>query len=436
MTDVIVVGAGMSGLSALAELAGSGLNVICLEARDRIGGRVLTLHDPDCPLPIELGPEFIHGRPAEIWNLIRAGRLCAYDCEEQAVQIRKGEPQQLGDPWEQMDAVNTAMEDVERSGKDTTFQEFISKSSFPPEVRENATNFVEGFNAAHKETVSVASLAQEHRAAQAIEGERSFRVRNGYSSVAEILARTGDIRLHHIVERLEWSKGEVTMRTRHALTGKHRDMVARQAILTLPLGVLQAGAVTFHPEPGRVLVAADKLRFGHVARVVMRFREPWWEKTKHLADAGFWLSQEEYFPTWWTALPMRVPLLVGWSAAGRADRLNGKTQQEILQLALRDLARITKADTKMLADQLATAYFHDWANDPFARGAYSYVPAGAVEQRRVLAEPIEGTLFFAGEATETEGHSATVHGAIATGRRAAHQLMQAAGRPGARSTLA
>jgi monoamine oxidase len=77
---------------------------------------------------------------------------------------------------------------------------------------------------------------------------------------------------------------------------------------------------------------------------------------------------------------------------------------------------------------LEAAYSHDWHGDPFACGAYSYVPAGALAARKILAEPVADTLYFAGEATNLNGHSATVHGAIASGKRAARQCIAAAER--------
>src|SRR5438270_100572 len=85
--DGIVIGAGVSGLAALSTLDRAGLNVVCLEARDRIGGRIFTVRDPLCPLPVELGAEFVHGRPAETWNIIQTASLAAYDCEERGIQI-------------------------------------------------------------------------------------------------------------------------------------------------------------------------------------------------------------------------------------------------------------------------------------------------------------------------------------------------------------
>ena len=67
---------------------------------------------------------------------------------------------------------------------------------------------------------------------------------------------------------------------------------------------------------------------------------------------------------------------------------------------------------------------HDWLHDPYARGAYSYQMVDGADAPAALARPLDATLFFAGEATDTEGATGTVHGAIASGRRAARQVMR------------
>jgi monoamine oxidase len=72
---------------------------------------------------------------------------------------------------------------------------------------------------------------------------------------------------------------------------------------------------------------------------------------------------------------------------------------------------------------LAHAYWHDWQSNPFSRGAYSYVRAGGDNAQQVLADPVDNTLFFAGEATDISGHNGTVHGAIASSHRAAKQIL-------------
>ena len=110
--DVLIVGAGAAGLSALRELDRAGIQVLCLEARDRIGGRILTMRDPLAPIPIELGAEFIHGRPPEIWDLIRDANLDVHDCADRAVQIERGKVQGGSDAWDRVDGV---MKDLEKA---------------------------------------------------------------------------------------------------------------------------------------------------------------------------------------------------------------------------------------------------------------------------------------------------------------------------------
>jgi monoamine oxidase len=193
--------------------------------------------------------------------------------------------------------------------------------------------------------------------------------------------------------------------------------------------VLQAntgeeGAIRFDPEPADALKAARQLSFGQVVRTVLRFRDRVLDEKPDLSDAGFLLSREPVFPTWWTPLPFRAPIVTGWSAGPKADPLTGQNQTAIVARALKQFARITGLSAQRLHDSFASAYFHDWHADPYSRGAYSYTPAGAVGARTALAEPVRDTLFFAGEATETNGHSATVHGAIASGFRAARQVLK------------
>jgi monoamine oxidase len=172
-----------------------------------------------------------------------------------------------------------------------------------------------------------------------------------------------------------------------------------------------------------MLRAADALRSGPVYRVVLRFRSAFWESRQDLADAGFILSRENFFSTWWTTLAMRSTILTGWSAGAHAKGLHGLTREAILEEALQSLARIIGVPVEAIREQLENIYFHDWQRDVFARGAYSYVPAGALWARKQLAVPVEDTLYFAGEATDQGGHSATVHGAIESGRRAARQIL-------------
>src|SRR3954451_22888390 len=145
--DVVIVGAGIAGLTALSDLGQQGVSCLCLEARDRIGGRILTIEDPYSPLPMELGPEFIHGRPPETWELVRDAKLAVYECEENAAHIGGGKADAHSDAWEQIDEITNEMKRVGALGRDLSFFEFIQQVEHPPSVKELAISYVEGFNA-------------------------------------------------------------------------------------------------------------------------------------------------------------------------------------------------------------------------------------------------------------------------------------------------
>ncbi len=432
--DVVIVGAGAAGLAALKELDRAGKRVVCLEARDRIGGRICTVHDPMSPIPVELGAEFVHGKPPEILSIVQSASLILYDCTERAVHVHNGKPHKNEDAWLQIDEVMKALEAAVEQGREETFSEFLDKTSFSQEAKQLATSYVEGFNAARRESIGIGSIVKDARAADAIDGDRSFRLMNGYDAVprwlvAGIAGLQHKLRLNCVVQRIRWTSKRAAVEFVSAVTGASQTITAKQAIITVPLGVLQAapelpGALQFDPEIPEAINAARELRFGQVIRLVLRFESPVWEENENFRDAGFLLSNEKHFPTWWTALPMRTSSITGWCSGGRPDELLGLPERELVGRAIGDLARILAIRAPKLESLLVHVDSHDWHGDPFARGSYSYVPAHAMHARERLAEPVEDTLLFAGEATETNGHSATVHGAIASGRRAATQILE------------
>lgn len=421
--DVIIIGAGVAGLAALHDLDRAGKRVLVLEARDRIGGRIYTMHDPLSSLPLELGAEFVHGRPAETWDVIHDAGLAVYDGTDASRHMNNGKVERNADAWDMVDSVIEEMRKAAEKS-DQSFEAFLAQSGYDDDTRQSARGYVEGFNAADSNVISIRALAQETAAADQIDGDRVFRFAGGYDAVPMHLLKSvprfeEKLSLNTVVDKIVWRQGFVTV---HA--GK-RVFRAERAVITVPLGVLQAGSIVFVPEPKEMLDAARRLRFGQVFRVVLRFREAFWERKEELKDAGFILSSRPFFPTWWTTLAMRSTILTGWSAGSHADALIGLSREVILDRALESLASITGISENEIREQLVSMYFHDWHADPYARGAYSYVPAGAVSARNQLAVPVEETLFFAGEATDQNGHSATVHGAIASGRRAAGQLLSA-----------
>jgi monoamine oxidase len=129
------------------------------------------------------------------------------------------------------------------------------------------------------------------------------------------------------------------------------------------------------------------------------------------------------FPVWWTTYPVEAPMLVGWSGGPSAWTLAGKTPDAISEVAIRSLARVLGMSRPSVERHVRESFTHDWLTDPYSRGAYSYVAVGGSTAGAVLARPIEKTLYFAGEHASS-GRNGTVDGAIASGFRAAGQILR------------
>ena len=437
--DVIILGAGAAGLSAAVELAQAGLKVTILEARDRIGGRIFTKHDPVCDAPVELGAEFIHGRPPQIWTLLRKHRIRARELKGEQWCVQTGELCKC-DLFSKVDQILEKMDD---QGPDQSFLEFLERCcpENDPKYREAkawARSYVTGFHAADPALISVHSLVQGLRADEKIDGDRPFRMTGGYQTLMEIFRRQLDqadvsIEINMRAQSVRWEQSEVQV-TALDEANELFTFAAPQVLITLPLGVLQAdardhGALRFIPDlPPAKLQALAQLAMGKVIRLSLRFRQRFWEKlhstkSKTLSRMQFLLSREDWFPTWWTALPDKWPIITGWAPFHCGERLSGQSESFVVEKGLETLGKLLRIDKRELESLLEASYTHDWQTDPFFRGAYSYVKVGGDRAQSVLAAPLKN-LFFAGEATDISGHHGTVHGAIATGKRAAAEILK------------
>ena len=442
-TDILIIGAGAAGLSAARELSAAGLAVIILEARDRIGGRIHTYRNDRSPLPVELGAEFIHGRPAETLQIADRARFQLAEVPSRHWYLHDGILTRSGEFWSKLEGVLEQMQHV--GPPDQSFAEFLESYGQTHELGEAKTiagMYVEGFHAARTERISVLGLNKVNEAADCIEGDRQFRSANGYDLIMrqlydEAVSRGARFHLNTIVEEVRWRPHRVEVISRsESVMENHR---AVRLLATLPLGVLQAaanelGTVRFVPPLREKEAAARKLAMGQVIRIVLRFSRTFWEdldlpakdgRRENLKELSFLHAPDELIPTWWTQLPARAPLLVGWVGGPRAEKLSLEDDQFLLNAALESLAHIFGRPRQELEELLEESYAHNWRRDPFSRGAYSYIAVGGVEAPAQLAQPVAGTLFFAGEAANTEGHGGTVHGAIASGIHAAHEIMKA-----------
>lgn len=412
---VLVIGAGAAGLAAARRLRAAGRPVTLLEALSRIGGRIHT-DDGFASVPVELGAEFIHGRQASTWQIVRAAGLHTVQVDHRATVEyhldgrRLGWPDLAGDPeLRQTGRLEEHLAGYQ--GPDITFREYARAQDWSPRARARAEAFIAGYDAADPGEISVLARAEQARRWHA--GVGNFRILEGYARVVEALAAGLDVRLNTQVSTVRWQAGAVVVETRDG-----QRFEAARAVVTLPLGVLQAGGVAFDPPlPPAKQTAIARLRMGPVVKIILRFREPFWGRR-----LGFLLSDRPV-PTWWApglGQPGYAPVLTGWAGGPPAAALSRLGAESAIAQALDDLTHFFGPAPRRLFE---TARFVDWPSDPFARGGYSYVPVGAMGAQAALAEPVDGTLFFAGEATHTAGHIATVHGAIESGWRAAAELL-------------
>jgi monoamine oxidase len=435
--DVLIVGAGAAGLSAAVELSRAGMNVAIVEARARVGGRMYTVQDPATDAAVELGAEFIHGLAPEIWEVAQREKIPIFELEGENWCERHGKMSECVS----MPEVDKVFRRLERRNPDESFLEFMER--WCPDLSEAgkrwAMGYISGFHAADPALISVNSLVFGMSADEKIEGDRSFRMRGGYHALIDVFERQlaaakVAIYLNTTVKEVQWSKGQVSVATEEGTV--YKTLVASRVLLTLPLGVLQAnegeeGVVRFSPSlPAEKQRALGHLAMGKVARITLRFDERFWEgirpsaEAQSLADASFFFTQEDWFPTWWTTMPLRLPIITAWSPSTWAKRLAGQSEEFITDKALAALQSITGTGRQELESRLQASYWHDWESDAFSRGAYSYVKVGGGTAQAELGRPLENTVFFAGEATDVSGHNGTVHGAIASGQRAAREILQ------------
>ena len=391
---VVVIGAGAAGLAAARTLHERGVDVLLLEARGRAGGRAYTLRTSDGAYPIELGAEFIHGKADATMALLR-------ECGEGTTEISASLP----GVWE---ATERVLDRVDVHGPDTSVDAFLK--SVDPRDAAQARMLIEGFDAAITSDASIIAIANEWRG----EGnDTQGRPAAGYGVIMDHLAASiGDrLWLNSPAREIHWSPGGVEVVALRG--GESVRVLARRAIVTLPIAVLHEHGVRFVPAlPPHKRDAIDAIGMGPVVKVMLEFQSAFWE------DGFFQTTGDSAFPSVWSRLPQRAPVLAAWAGGDAVARLAARYRDPIAA-AIETCARIfPHVDVRA---QLVDAHSHDWQRDPCARGAYSYLRVNGNGARERLAEPIEGVLYFAGEATSSRD-AGTVAGALDSGYRAASEI--------------
>jgi monoamine oxidase len=417
LLDCIVVGAGAAGLAAAATLRDAGRTFVVLEARDRIGGRAHTVRLSGGQAA-ERGAEYLHGARVATWEFVTrlglATHLASGPTRIGVPEYRGGEwwPEGASDSDGALRGLGAALSIPDAA--EVSLHEALVRAAFSGDRLRAAEGRMEVLSPIDPTVVSARSAAAAWRLVAP--ETANFVLVGGYAELWDGLSRpfADQIQLTSPVTALEWSGAGV---------GAHangRIFEGRTAIVTLPVGVLESGGIAFRPDlPDRKRAAIGGLRSGAIVKLIAEFRRPFWEARTGTVPS-FRAPDSPFFGfrvSFWDR--PGPPVLVAFLGAGSALAVTGHPDRAaaLLIQVLAEMFPETDVRSELVSLEVA-----DWPADPWARGAVSVEPVGGAHFRADLAAPTP-PLFWAGEATSTDGGAECVHGALATGRRAALEAL-------------
>ena len=418
--DVLVLGAGISGLAAARTLVDKGLSVIVLEARDRIGGRMWT--DTSLGLPLDLGASWIHGvtgnpitRLAKQFDV----QTVASDYDNGVVFGFDGRKISDTEFAEMEDLFDSIYSEVEKMQEDTesdmplqqAFDQVISSRNLSVEELRQLQFVIQGNFAlelgADPDELSLWEWDQDEE----FDGEDVV-FPEGYNQITDGLANGLDIRLGIKVVSISYSADGVDVETSSGTYGGDK------VIVTFPLGVLKQAEVKFDPPlPESKQSAIDRLDMGVLNKVYLKFSEAFWdEEIEGISYVG---ERTGEWCDWLNFMPyINEPVLMAFHGGAKGYALEELSDDEIIAGAMKTLRVIYGNSISEPESYLITR----WGKDPLAFGSYSHIPPFASgDDYDALFEPVDDVLYFAGEATNRE-HPATVHGAYLSGVAAAEEI--------------
>ncbi len=415
--DVLIIGAGATGLMAAYELAKADKQVIIIEARNRTGGRIHTLGGTPFLKHAELGAEFVHGDLPVTLKILNEAGIELSPAHGEMWHYKEGKLSKeafQGRDW------GLLLRTLNKLKQDISIGEFL-QNEFGGEqfgdLRESVSKFVAGYDTADPFKASAFALRKEW---QSEDDDAQHRVQGGYGKMTDYLESQcrqygAQLYLNSVVTHVYWEHGRV-----EAVTADGNSYQAARAIIALPLGVLQAldNAVTFSPSVPSCFAALNEIGFGAIVKLLLEFKRPFWQDEAaaggDLKKMSFVLSDEE-IPTWWTQFPQQSNLLTGWLGGPNAEKKKHLSQEELLRQALFSLSKIFNSSLQKLEDELLVWNIVNWTTDPFTRGSYVYDMLQSSKARKLLSVPVNDTLFFAGEYLYEGPAMGTVEAALTSG---------------------
>ena len=421
---VVVIGAGMAGLSAARRLTTNGYRVVVVESRDRPGGRMWT--DYSLGTAVDLGAAWIHGDSSSNPLMKMADRFgiattatewdqtWLFDAEYGEIEDDKYDP-----IWSKAESIIERLYELQSyaSSKQSVadaLAPILKRLSEDPIVKRGIqwqiASYIELEYATNYDQLSLKYWEMD----ESFSGDDVI-VSGGFQKIVEPLSDGLDIRYRHVVDKVSYDKSGVKVFTSQGV------IEADRVVVTLPLGVLQQDRVRFEPSlPEEKLDSIGRLGMGVINKIALRFSKRFWPNDAHLL--GLLSSSTEKLTEYYPLTPYSgEPVIVGLTRGRHAKSIEMAGKEEVIQQALSELrSMFGSAVPHKVVDSVVTG----WYSDEFSYGSYSHIPPGAsFSDYRTLAEPLDGKVVFAGEATNAR-YFGTLHGAYFSGERAAKEVMK------------
>jgi monoamine oxidase len=366
--EIIIIGAGAAGLMAARELARAGKNVTILEARDRIGGRIMPLNEEDFGYPAQGGAEWVHGDAPITKALVQEAGLTLLADDGEIWNARNGELSLHTTFMQKNPSLKAKLDALTEDISIADFLEQNFKDESDSDFKNSILKMVEGYDAADPKLISTLTLKEEWLNKTDWDDHR---IKEGYGALIAFLRNECEkygviIKLNAQVKRIHRDESGV-----HVMLVNSSVFDASKVIVTVPLPVFND--IEWDSDVKEKIKIASKIGFGNAIKVVIKFKTRWWENVngKDMSKMAFLLSNEKFL-TWWTQYPKINPVLIGWMAGPEAANYKAATAEELLDNALASLSNMFKIDKDTLSKHVDIFNAANWPKDPFTKGAYSY----------------------------------------------------------------